>query len=306
MTQAYTNIQLDKLPVPRLIDEKSAEEIFAEMKVALTEALPDLEPYLKLESEPVTIALQQCAYREYALRQRINHAAKSVMLAYAGGSDLEHLSALFGIERALIVTDHELNYTPTPSTNPELFEDDARLRRRVQLALEGFTNAGSVGAYAFHALSASGEVKDVSIESPAPGQVKINILSGASDQGEADQELLDLVASTVNADDVRPLTDQVTVQTATIKTYEVEAILNLLEGPDAQIVKDAALAAIESYVSTQHSLGHDITLSGIYAALHQEGVHSVDLTKPAASIEVDPHEAACCTGITVTIGGRDV
>ncbi len=306
MSEAYTNIQLDKLPAPQLIDEKSADDIFAEMKVALLDAKPDLEPYLNLESEPLTIALEQCAWREYVLRQRVNHAAKSVMLAFAGGTDLVHLAALFGITRAQVEFDHELEYEPTPATNPELFEDDKRLRRRVQLALEGFTNAGSVGAYTFHALSASGDVKDVSVKSPAPGQVEIYVLSRASDEGEADQALLEVVANGVNADDVRPLTDQVSVQSATIETYQIEAVLTLLRGADEQIVMSAAQTAISAYADTQHRLGHDITLSGIYAALHKEGVHSVNLISPVASIEIDDHQAAHCTNIDVSVGGRDV
>lgn len=303
---AFTQINLEKLAPPILIDTMSEEDVLAAMKADLIERAPHLEATLNLEGEDILQALEVCAYREHVLRQRINDAAKSVMLAYAVGSDLEHLAALFGIERALIITDHGLDYTPTPVTNPELFERDARLRTRVQLALEGFTNAGSVGAYTFHALSSSGKVKDVSIESPAPGQVKINVLSSASAQGVADQTLLDVVSAAVNADDVRPLTDQVSVNSATIKTYAIEASLVLLEGPDASLVQESAQKAIEAYVSLHHRLGHDITLSGIFAALHQEGVHSVELATPTATIEVDMHEAAFCTSITLSIGGRDV
>ena len=33
---------------------------------------------------------------------------------------------------------------------------------------------------------------------------------------------------------------------------------------------------------------------------------AVTLTQPAASIVIDPDAAAYCTGITVTVGGRDV
>ncbi len=43
---------------------------------------------LELESEPATKLLQENAYRELLLRQRINEAAQAVMVAYAMGGDL--------------------------------------------------------------------------------------------------------------------------------------------------------------------------------------------------------------------------
>ena len=63
--------------------------------------------------------------------------------------------------------------------------------------------------------------------------------------------------------------------------------------------------AIASYVNKQHSLGIDITRSGIYAALHQEGVQNVKLTKPMDDLIVQSHQAAYCTQIQVSLGGRD-
>ena len=46
-------------------------------------------------------------------------------------------------------------------------------------------------------------------------------------------------------------------------------------------------------------------MSGLYAALHREGVQNVNLTAPGADIVIDSHQAAYCTGTTVTIGGTD-
>jgi phage-related baseplate assembly protein len=42
---------------------------------------------LELETEPLTIELQENAYTEMILRQRINEAAKSNLLAYAEKED---------------------------------------------------------------------------------------------------------------------------------------------------------------------------------------------------------------------------
>ena len=56
-------------------------------------------------------------------------------------------------------------------------ESDTALRYRIQLSLEGYSTAGPVGAYVFHGLSADGRVKDISADSPSPGQVLITVLS---------------------------------------------------------------------------------------------------------------------------------
>ena len=143
--------------------------------------------------------MQVVAYREMLLRARINEAAKANMLAYATKGDLDNLAAFFGVER---LED----------------ETDERLRKRTQLALEGFSTAGPVGAYIFHSLSASNEVKSVSVKSPNPGEVLVTILSNVGD-GTVGQELIDTVLAKLNEDDIRPLTDLVSVQGAEIINY---------------------------------------------------------------------------------------
>ena len=42
------------------------------------------------------------AYRELLIRQRVNDAARGVMLATASGTDLDNLAANFNVERLLI------------------------------------------------------------------------------------------------------------------------------------------------------------------------------------------------------------
>jgi len=101
------------------------------------------------------------------------------------------------------------------------------------------------------------------------------------------------------------LTDQVTVQAPTITSYAVEATLTILPGPDAAEVIAAATEAVNAYVADQHRLGRDVALSGLFAALHQPGVHRVTLTSPAADIVNSEHEVAFCTGVTLTNGGSD-
>ena len=70
-------------------------------------------------------------------------------------------------------------------------------------------------------------------------------------------------------------------------------------------IRTIARAALEAYTNGQHRLGLDVTLSGIYAALHQPGVQRVDLASPTANLVVNRQSASYCTAINLTDGGLD-
>jgi len=130
------------------------------------------------------------------------------------------------------------------------------------------------------------------------------VLSRLGD-GTATQDLIDVVTAALSAEDVRPVGDRLTVQSAAIVAYSVDATLYLYPGPEQEPILAAAQAALDAYVSTQRRIGRDIRLSAVYAALHVEGVQRVELAAPAADVVLDETQAAHCTGTTVTIGGSD-
>ena len=163
-------IDLSRLPAPNIIEPLDFETLLAERKARLIALYPEEErdaitELLALESEPLVKLLEENAYRELVLRQRINEAARAVMLAYAKDADLEHLGALFEVGR--LVTDPGKPDAIPPV--PPSYEKNSELRRRIQLSLDGLSTAGPAQAYVFHALSANGNVKDASVSSPAPG-----------------------------------------------------------------------------------------------------------------------------------------
>lgn len=297
---SFTAINLDRLPAPQIIEQPDFETIFAARKARLIELAPHLAPALELESEPLVKLLQEDSYRELILRAAVQDAGSGNLLAFASGAVLDHLAAFYGVER-LVIQEADASVSPPIE---ELLEDDARLRARVQLAPEGFTTAGSIGSYTFWALSASAEVKDVAIlETATAGQVRVVVLSTEGD-GMPDAALLALVDEAT--DPRRPLTDEVMVEAANVHNYTVEAELILYDGPDAELVRQASVAAVQAFVDDHHRLGHDITIAGLHAALYREGVQDIHITAPAATLEIGSDTAAHCTQITVTVGGRDV
>lgn len=294
----FTAIDLSRVPAPQVVEPLDFETILSEMQADLAERLPDMNAFV--ESDPAIKLLEVAAYRELLLRQRINEAAQAVMLPYALGTDLENLGALFGVERLVINPGNPNAIPPVPAE----YEKDPELRNRIQLSLEGLSTAGPEGAYIFHTLSASGEVLDASATSPTPGTVVVTVLS-RTDAGVPSAALLATVNTAINDESVRPLTDYVLVNPAAIINYTIDAKLYFFAGPDREVVMANAQAAALAYTKAQHRLGRDVTLSGIYAALHQPGVQRVELQSPAESIVVSRQQASHCTAITLTDGGLD-
>ncbi len=296
-----TPIDLSRLPAPNVVEPLDYERILAERKQALLNLFDEtqraaIEATLALESEPLTKLLQESALRELVLRARINGAARAVMLAYAAGSDLDHLAAFFGIARLTIIPADPDNYIE------EVKESDSDLRKRTQLAPQGYSVAGPEGAYISHALNADGRVLDASATSPSPCHVVVTILSRLGD-GTAPQDLIDAVSAALTADNVRPLTDLVTVQSAQIVTYRVRARIYTFPGPDSAVVIAEARANLDKYIAESHRLGREVTLSAIYAALHVVGVERVELLEPLANVAITPTQAPHCVEISIEYGG---
>lgn len=291
-------IDLSRLPPPDAVQALDYETALAQMKARLIDLDPTLEPALSLESTPESLILQVCAYFRILDRNETNQAVRAVMPALARGADLDQLGVLMGLGRLVI--------TPAnPETGaPAVMESDEAFRRRFVLAPEGFSVAGPAGAYEFHALSASGDVLDASAVSPAPGEVLVTVLSRLGD-GTASPELLAAVEAKVSADDIRPLTDLVTVQSAEILDFTVEATIRTFSGPDPSVVVEAAEASLEAYLASARRLSRDVPRSAVIAALHVPGVQRVDLVEPAADLVVTPTQAANCTGVVLTHGGLD-
>ncbi|PTU67977.1 baseplate assembly protein [Chromobacterium haemolyticum] len=179
-------------------------------------------------------------------------------------------------------------------------EEDDRLRDRIKLAPESFTNAGSRRAYRFHALKAHQSIVDVAVLSPTPGVVKLYPLLTT---GLPDANMLSLVEATCSADRVRPLTDQVQALAPTPLDYAIDAQLVLYTNVDATSVRSVAQANAEAYKADRAAgLGRDVVPSQVIAALQVAGVYQVILNAPTLK-QLAENEWARCTSITLTVTG---
>jgi phage-related baseplate assembly protein len=273
---------LVSLPAPAVIEPLSFETIFLELQTEFQSRYPDYSALLA--SDPAVKLLEVAAYREVLLRNRINTAAKASLLAFATGSDLDHLAAFYGVTRLMDETDEAL-----------------RLRTRQRII--GFANAGGAAHYRYWALSASPEVADVEVDSPEPGRVRISVLA----KGEADtvpDAVLDAVRAVVLRDDIRVLTDTVEVVPAELIPVTVAARVWLY--PDTPMAAfDAIGARFKEALAAQSGLGWNLTPSWVIGELQRPGVHKVELLAPTIDIRANANQAVRLMNLNLEFAGRD-
>lgn len=322
-------VDLSRLPAPVLIDQPDFETRNGAKLARLVELLPEFTALV--ESDPAIKLIEADAYDEMVLAQAFNDAARNLLLAYASGGSLDHLGALMDVARL------ELTPADEVTGDPAVMESDDDFRRRILIAPHSFSVAGPELAYVYHARSASGDVLDATATSPTPddikalvgsvlvdegadpgliaamtaaldaakwpGDVDVSILSRTGD-GTAPPQTLSAVEAVLTLDEVRPLTDNVTVQSADIVDFDITADLYLYAGPDSGLIIDTATSALDLYLADNRRLGRDITRAGIIAALKVAGVQNVILTEPAADLVLTEVQAGNAANITLTNAGN--
>lgn len=214
------------------------------------------------------------------------------MVAFARGSDLEHMAARFGVTRRTI--------TPATGTTPAVMESDAELRRRTLLAPEAFAAAGPVGAYAFHALTSDTRVLNVDVWSPSPGKVSVAVQARAG-ASTAPAEVVEAVRAYLSRPDIKPLTDEIAVRSVYTVPYSIDLIAYVQPGPDRVAVRAAIETSLASMVASRRVPARDMPRSAITAAATVGPVDRVDLLSPAANLIVGNGDLAICTSINVQV-----
>ena len=300
-------LDLSKVPVPDIIQVPSFEQEFEELKKLAIEINRDFEPYLEIESDPLTMILQTFAYRGLVYKAMLNDAVRANFLATAEKGDLDAKAAEYGQSRRVI---QEADLTASPPIEA-VYEDDDSLRRRAQLAFNNLNTAGSSEGYIFHTLKSDPRVLDAAVRSEKPCEITLPILSREGN-GEASEELLNQVRAYfgVSPDERsvidenakhRPLGDRLFVRSATILEFKISARVLLPRGPSGLELIKTAKKKLDETLESNHRLGKMISRSSFEAALHQDGVINVYLDEPAEDIIVGWNEAGHCTGVEVEV-----
>ena len=162
-----------------------------------------------------------------------------------------------------ISTETNLNGTSGGDNGePYPWEDDGtgdnRYRERIKLAPSTYSVAGPVSAYKYFALSASPNIIDVEVDSPGANRVDIYALM---ENGEIPTEKDLETIQAAFPDDVRPMTDIVTVKAPSQVEYGIEIKYYCTLDNEAQAVQtvEADGGAVDLFNEWQTAaLGRDI------------------------------------------------
>ena len=295
-----SRIDLSGLPAPDVLIPIDYENMLADIKADLISRDPSLTDALSLESDPLTKLLESVAYLHMLKTNQVNQTAKAMLLAYATGTTLDHLASAVNVSRLLVKQGNPNAVPPMP----DIYESDEAFRRRIQLEPER-ASAGSEGAYMFWALSADGDVRDISVVTATAGVVTVYVQSHS--ELVASDILKEKVRQAVDNPNRKPFTDQVRIASGQPFGFDVQAELTLYPGPDKDVVMATARAELDKYLEKVRYLGYDVTISGLHHALHQAGVQRVKLLAPLTDINLPKGKYANCTGVMLgAVEYRDV
>ncbi len=243
-------INTANLPEPNVLMMPTFEEVLAENVELFTTLVPDYEP---LDSDPYQLMLQAFAYRELHLRQAFNNKFKSQLLLYSQGSDLDLLAA----------DEYQLERLDG--------ESDVAFRQRILRSLDGYSTAGSIESYEYHAYSVSSDITEVKAYSPEKGVVHVVIASNTIDIND---ELKTKVEERLNQDKVRPLTDTVNVVIATELKPAIVATVELHNMDEVDAVTESITT---NFSHLELGISDDLPRSKRIASLHVNGAYKVTL-----------------------------
>lgn len=292
----FTAINLSGMIPPDAIEGIDYEAIVKAMRDDLVARFPLIAGVIDLESEPARKLIEVFAYREMLDLARINDAVRAVMVAFSTGSDLEHLGAFFGVSRRLITAAGE-------NGEPAVYESDAELRARINVAPESLPYAGLTGGgYRHLALLTAPAVKDARAvkRRDANGHPVMDvILLERTGDGAASAATVEAVYRAFLDDEATQLTDVVTVRSATIVPYEIEYTLRLPRGPDASLIAATSRAAVQAVADEMHAIGAVVPTDAIIAAARLKPTIKLELLSPTVDVDPGVDGAAWCSSITV-------
>lgn len=182
-------------------------------------------------------------------------------------------------------------------------EDDDSLKERFYLAPSGYSVAGSEAAYEYWTKAYNTGITDVLVTSPTPCAVKIYVLL---EGGQIPEELfLEELEAYLEDENIRPLTDQVTVSAPEQKAYSVQVSYYIAKSntSNAVSIQSKVQQAVENYIAWQsEKIGRDINPDMLIQLMIAAGAKRVEVTSPAYQV-IGATSIAQLSSKTVTYGG---
>lgn len=194
-------------------------------------------------------------------------------------------------------------YNTTKTEGGRDRESDDALRDRVLNFPNAYSVAGPKGAYEYHTKLADSRIADVVVTSPSAGEVKVLIvLEGGA---MPDSQTINKVQSYIRSDDIRPLTDYVTVDAPVRTTFNLDLTyyISSSDSKYAESIDAAVRDAVDEYLDWQQTkIGRSINPSVLIQKVMQAGAKRVDVVSPTYTA-VSADSVASVQNVSVSYGG---
>jgi phage-related baseplate assembly protein len=278
----------------------------------------------QLEFDPIKILTENAAYFELMLRDRVNQAARAVMLAFAFGTNLDAIGSRY------------------PGGVPRIEgESDDNYRRRIWLSPNILGPHGTTESYAFYALSALGAnvLRDAAaFTTRGTGVVTIPILVDKPTLALSEQQVMAIVQQQIRTGLIDPLkvsfetspgpppipsndqiletykyisentrkglTDEIVIARPKIYQTRYDISLKTFPGYDLAGVLTNVGAGLMQLLEKQRWLGYDHTIMAIDGVLTDAGgVYNRIIRQPQGDVIVGLDGVVEVKGIDLTWTG---
>ena len=160
-------------------------------------------------------------------------------------------------------------------------EDNESYYERMRDSMESFSTAGPLNGYIYWTKTVSPAVLDVAVTSPEACYVDVRVI--LRDGQEATEAVLKEIEEALNASDIRPLTDIVTVSAPETVDFSVDATFWIAQPnrESAAAIEREVRAAVDSFIIWQTSkMGRDINPSYLTKLMMDAGAKRVEVRQP--------------------------
>lgn len=182
-------------------------------------------------------------------------------------------------------------------------ESDEQLADRIYLAPSSYSTAGPDDAYEYWVKTCNSGITDVKVQSPSDGVVEIRFnMQDGTIPGEA---TLQEVATFLQNEKIRPLTDKVEVKAPVAQNYAINLTYYIAESDknQASAIQQNVNSAVDAYKMWQcEKIGRDINPSYLMRLIMNAGAKRAVIASPEFAV-VSAENIALCTTVTVTYGG---
>ncbi len=164
-------------------------------------------------------------------------------------------------------------------------ENDQEFAYRIYLAPGSYSVAGPTGAYEYHTRSYSVSIGDVEVTSPRPGDVEVRFL--LKDGSLPIHSLCLEVLKYLSSDQIRPLTDHVTVMAPMEQKFDLDFIYYINESDRNKVltIQTAIMAAVHAYIEWQTcTIGRDINPSMLVQFVMAAGARRIEILSPVFTV----------------------